>query len=111
MPIPLPWRAYIDGSDALHALWQEGSKAVIHGDPHVGNLFDPVPNLGMRTRFLDWGIISTGTPLRDVSYFMNLSLSLSLSLSIEDRRANEEALLRHYLDIWNSGSEFPLSFD
>ena len=98
-------RLYIDGSDALHALWQEGPKTVIHGDPHIGNLFDPVPNPGMRTGFLDWGIISTGTPLRDVSYFMNLSLS------IEDRRANEEALLRHYLDIWNSGSEFPLSFD
>ena len=98
-------RLYIDRPDALHALWQQGPKTVIHGDPHIGNLFDPVPDPGVRTGFLDWGIISTGTPLRDVSYFLNLSLS------IEDRRAHEEALLRHYLEIWNSGSEFPLSFD
>ena len=96
---------YIDAPDALHTLWQQGPQTLIHGDPHIGNLFDPEPQPGMRTGFLDWGIVSTGTPLRDVSYFLNLALS------VEDRRANEVALLRHYLDIWNSGSAIRISFD
>jgi aminoglycoside phosphotransferase (APT) family kinase protein len=96
---------YIRAADALHALWLEGPKTLIHGDPHIGNLFDPDPEPGERTGFLDWGIISSGTPLRDVSYF------LCQALSTEDRRANEAELLRHYLEIWNSGSGFPIGFE
>ena len=56
-------RLYIAKADALHALWQQGPTTVIHGDAHVGNLFDDHG----RTGFLDWGIVSLGTPLRDVS--------------------------------------------
>jgi aminoglycoside phosphotransferase (APT) family kinase protein len=79
---------YIDHSDVLHALWQEGPSTVIHGDPHIGNLFDDHGRAG----FLDWGIINVSTPMRDVSYFLNMSMS------IEDRRRNERELLRHYLE-------------
>ena len=74
---------------------------VIHGDPHIGNLFDDHG----RTGFLDWGIISTGTPLRDVSYFLNVGLSIA------DRQAHERALLRHYLDIWNASAPSPIGLD
>jgi hypothetical protein len=79
---------YIDHSDVLHALWQEGPSTVIHGDPHIGTLFDDHGRAG----FLDWGIINVSTPMRDVSYFLNMSMS------IEDRRRNERELLRHYLE-------------
>jgi hypothetical protein len=92
---------YLEQADALHALWQEGPTTVIHGDPHLGNVFD---DRGV-TGFLDWGITSTGTPLRDVSYF------LALALDIEDRRTHERDLLRHYLDIHNRRSDTPLDFD
>ena len=49
---------YIDDMDALQALWHEGPTTVLHGDPHIGNLFD---DRG-RTGFLDWGLINVGTP-------------------------------------------------
>jgi hypothetical protein len=94
-------QCYIEAPDALHALWQEGPTTVIHGDPHIGNLFHDQG----RTGFLDWGIISTGTPLRDVSYFLNVALS------IEDRRGHQEALLRRYLELWNEGAAHSISLD
>ncbi len=92
---------YVAQPDALHALWQDGPTTVIHGDPHLGNLFD---DRG-RTGFLDWGIVSTGPPLRDASYF------LCMALGIEDRRAHERALLRHYLEVCAAGGGPAPSFD
>lgn len=81
-------RLYIDYQPALHALWTAGPSTVIHGDTHIGNLFFDHG----RTGFLDWGMIVVSTPLRDVSYF------LQMSLSVEDRRKEERRLLGHYLD-------------
>ena len=78
---------YIDHQGALHALWAAGPSTVIHGDTHIGNLFF---DRG-RTGFLDWGLIVVSTPLRDVSYF------LQMSLSVEDRRKEDRRLLGHYL--------------
>jgi hypothetical protein len=92
---------YIDHCDALQAIWQEGPKTVIHGDPHIGNLFVD----GDRTGFLDWGIIRVSTPLRDVSYFM------TMGMSIEDRRAHERDLLRHYLAALEAKGGPAISFD
>lgn len=92
---------YIERFDALHALWDEGSKTVIHGDPHIGNLFDD----NGRTGFLDWGIIHLGTPLRDVSYL------LTMALGIEERRAHERALWRHYLEARVSLGGRDIGFD
>jgi hypothetical protein len=92
---------YIAKADELHALWQQGPRTVIHGDAHIGNLFD---DRG-RTGFLDWGIISLGAPLRDVSYF------LAMALSIEDRRRHERELLRHYLDVRRAGAGAPIDFE
>ena len=87
--------------DALQDLWHRGPQTVIHGDPHIGNLFFD----GDRVGFLDWGIINVNTPMRDVSYF------LTMSLSVEDRRSAERDLLSHYLDVWNAGGGAPLSWD
>jgi aminoglycoside phosphotransferase (APT) family kinase protein len=93
---------YIDHDVALSHLWLDGPTTVIHGDPHIGNLFID----SGRTGFLDWGLITLSTPLRDVSYFINMAMS------IEDRRAHEVDLLRHYLDVKDaSKTTQPFTFD
>jgi hypothetical protein len=80
---------YIANPVELKRLWANGPgpATVVHGDTHIGNLFDD----GGRTGFLDWGVINVTTPLRDASYF------ITMALQIEDRRAHERDLLRHYL--------------
>jgi phosphotransferase family enzyme len=92
---------YISHGEALEALWRRGPTTVVHGDPHIGNLFDDHG----RTGFLDWGLIKVFSPMRDVSYF------LAMGLSIDDRRQHESALLRQYLDARSAGGGAPISFD
>ncbi len=87
--------------DALQDLWHRGPQTVIHGDPHIGNLFFDNGRVG----FLDWGIINVNTPIRDVSYF------LTMSLTVTDRRRLERDLLTHWLSIWNAGGGEPISWD
>ena len=67
---------YIERGDELQALWHSGPNTVIHGDPHLGNLFDDHG----RTGFLDWGIVNVSSPMRDASYF------LTMAMGIDDRR-------------------------
>jgi hypothetical protein len=93
--------AYIARPRELHALWEQGPSTVLHGDPHLGNLFLDRDRVG----FLDWGLVSVGNPLRDVSYF------LAMALSIEDRRAHERELLRHYLEFCRANGRAWASFD
>ena len=92
---------YIEHHDELQGLWHEGPHTIIHGDPHIGNLFVDDGRVG----FLDWGIININTPMRDVSYF------LTMGMGIEDRRKHETDLLRHYLDLRNATSSQPITFD
>ena len=92
---------YIERGDELQALWHSGPSTVIHGDPHLGNLFDDHG----RTGFLDWGIVNVSSPMRDASYF------LTMAMGIDDRRAHEETLLRHYLEVHNAIAATPISFD
>jgi hypothetical protein len=88
---------YIADSDALIALWEHGPQTLIHGDTHIGNLFIDDGRVG----FLDWGLLNISTPMRDVSYF------LTMSMLADERRKHERDLLQHYLDIRRSlgGSE------
>lgn len=92
---------YIENGEALHDIWQRGPQTVIHGDTHIGNLFDDAG----RTGFLDWGIVNLSTPLRDVSYF------LTMALDIEDRRQHERDLWRHYLGVRRASGLTPISFE
>lgn len=92
---------YIQNPAAIHAVWDGQPKTVIHGDAHIGNLFFDQGRIG----FLDWGIINLNTPLRDVSYF------LSMSLSVEDRRKHERELLKHYLDLRKAHGGSEIGFD
>jgi aminoglycoside phosphotransferase (APT) family kinase protein len=93
---------YIEKQAAIHAVWSGGGpRTVIHGDTHVGNLFDDHG----RTGFLDWGLVVVSTPLRDVSYFLNMSLS------VEDRRAYDRELIRHYLEVRRALGGISIDFD
>lgn len=80
-------RLYNERRVELQALWREGPSTIVHGDTHIGNVFDDHG----RTGFLDWGMIMVSTPMRDVSFF------LTMAMDIDDRRAHEHGLLRHYL--------------
>lgn len=92
---------YADHGEAIEALWDEGPQTLIHGDAHIGNLFLD----GDRVGFLDWGMARIGTPLRDVSFF------LTMGVESEDRRRDERALLRHYLDVRRALGGSTIPFD
>jgi len=65
-----------------------GPRTLMHGDPHLGNLFLDGQTVG----FLDWACVCRGPGLRDVAYLLCASVETDL------RRAEEEALLRGYLE-------------
>jgi Phosphotransferase enzyme family len=74
---------------ALSAGDSTSQKCVIHGDPHLGNLFLDAAG---RPCLLDWQLVQRGMWYVDVGYH------IASTLTVEDRRASERALLRHYLD-------------
>jgi aminoglycoside phosphotransferase (APT) family kinase protein len=65
----------------------EGTHTLIHGDPHLGNLFID----GGRVGFLDWAMVDRRTGMRDVGYV------LGNSIPTEVRRAHEVDWIAHYL--------------
>ncbi|ADP82443.1 phosphotransferase [Pseudofrankia inefficax] len=67
---------------------------VIHGDPHVGNLYLDAAG---RPSFLDWQLVQRGPWYVDVGYH------LASALSVADRRRHEDDLLRHYLERLRAG--------
>jgi hypothetical protein len=92
---------YMADPAAVVGLWQSGPQTLIHGDAHVGNVFID----GSRVGFLDWGLTTIMSPLRDVGYF------LSMAMTTEDRRAAERDLVRHYLGVRDSLGGAPIGFD
>jgi Phosphotransferase enzyme family len=85
----------------LDELWNAGPQTYIHGDTHIGNVFLDGPRVG----FLDWGLSRVSTPLRDVSYF------LTMTLDPEERRRSERDLLRHYTGALRAARGADLGFD
>jgi aminoglycoside phosphotransferase (APT) family kinase protein len=79
---------YVEHHAAMDDLWNAGSPTYVHGDPHIGNVFLD----GERVGFLDWGLSRVATPLRDVSYF------LTMTVDPDERRRAERDLWRVYLD-------------
>jgi aminoglycoside phosphotransferase (APT) family kinase protein len=64
---------------------------VLHGDAHVGNVFiDRTVDPG-RLGLFDWGLMTVGSPMRDVSYFITMTLDPAT------RAAHERELLDAYL--------------
>lgn len=84
---------------AMHLAAAVPPTCVIHADTHSGNVYVDADG---RASFLDWQVTQRGNWSIDVSYH------LSTVLAVEDRRAHEEALLRHYLDeLANHGAPAP----
>jgi hypothetical protein len=75
---------------------------VIHGDPHVGNVY--LDGDG-RPSFLDWQLVQRGPYCVDVGYH------LASCLTVDDRRRHEGDLLRHYLAELRAGGVEAPSFD
>jgi hypothetical protein len=78
----------VGGIRSAWALKRQGPQSLIHGDPHVGNHFFDATGAGL----LDWQLHTSGHWASDVVY------AVASSMEIEDRRAHEQELLRHYLD-------------
>ena len=83
---------YAERSRDVMRLYREGERTLVHGDPHLGNLFVDTVN-GDRTGFLDWAVIAHAPGVRDVAYV------LSASTPTDVRRAHEDALLFRYREI------------
>lgn len=92
---------YADHHAELDRLWSAGPATFVHGDPHIGNLFLD----GDRVGFLDWGMCTIGSPLKEVSYF------LTMGVEPDDRRVMQRELLQHYLDVRRDLGGVAISFD
>ncbi len=73
---------------ALERYWASGPQCLIHGDPHAGNIYfvDGQPG------FFDWQVVQRHQGIRDLAYFLVLSLETSV------RRDHERSIVRHYLE-------------
>ena len=80
---------YVEQAPAIAGLLGAGPPTLIHGDPHLGNLFLDDDQAG----FFDWGMVWRATGVRDVAYV------LGNSTRVEVRRAHERDWLRHYVDV------------
>ena len=92
---------YVEHHARLDELWNAGPQTYIHGDAHIGNVFLDRGRVG----FLDWGLSRVSTPLRDVSYF------LTMTVDPEERRQSERDLLRLYLDALRTAGGADIAFD
>ena len=92
---------YVEHHQRINMIWNRGPQTLVHGDPHIGNVFLE----GRRVGFLDWGLCRVSTPLRDVSYF------LTMTVDPEERRRSERDLLRLYLGALRSAGGAEISFD
>lgn len=70
---------YVEHTAAVLDAWDEGERTLVHGDPHIGNLFDDGPDVGL----LDWAMTSRSPGVRDVAYFCCGSLPPPLRREIE----------------------------
>ncbi|HEV7523738.1 MAG TPA: aminoglycoside phosphotransferase family protein [Acidimicrobiia bacterium] len=89
---------YLARNDDIVALWNSGPRTLVHGDPHLGNLYvdghlDESLGRGNGTGFLDWAMIGRSPGLRDVAY------TLCNSIPAAVRAADERALLARYCEI------------
>jgi hypothetical protein len=92
---------YIERGAVLFDLWTRGPKTIIHGDTHIGNVFFDHGRVG----FLDWGIINVNTPMREVSYFLNMAMDIG------ERRAHQTDLIVHYLEARRAFGATEIGFD
>ena len=73
---------------ALERYWAAGPLTMIHGDSHVGNAYF----VGREAGFFDWQVTQWHQGVRDLAYF------LVLSVDIELRRLHERELFERYCE-------------
>jgi hypothetical protein len=81
-------RLYTEAAPGIAALYSQGPPTLVHGDPHLGNLFLD----GDRPGFYDWGMVMRRTGMWDVAYV------LCNGLPPEVRRAHEHEWIASYRD-------------
>ena len=86
-PVPAGARFLIERHADVERALAGGPSTLLHGDPHLGNLYFD----GAVPGFLDWQVVRKGSGLRDVVYFMVLSMDTEL------RRAHQDDLVKLYL--------------
>ncbi|MBL0925648.1 MAG: phosphotransferase [Sphingomonadaceae bacterium] len=81
--------------------WDAGPQTLIHGDCHLSNwyMLDGEPCLA------DWQVVQRGQGIRDVSFFM------IMSLSVDDRRRHESELLGLYVKCLNDAGIHEATLD
>jgi len=92
---------YVEHHAWFDHIWHAGPATYIHGDTHIGNVYLDDGRVG----FLDWGLSRVSTHLRDVSYFM------TMSIDVDERRAHERDLLQGYLDALRGAGGVDIAFD
>jgi aminoglycoside phosphotransferase (APT) family kinase protein len=88
--------------EAMRRTAERPLTCVIHGDTHSGNSYRDAEG---RSCWFDWQVVQRGHWSVDVAYH------LATVLTIEDRRAHEADLLRHYLGELESGGGPAPGFD
>ena len=79
-------RLYTEAAPGISALYATGPQTLVHGDPHLGNLFVDDGRPG----FYDWGMVMRRTGMWDIAYV------LCNGLPPEVRRAHEREWLASY---------------
>jgi hypothetical protein len=80
---------YLSHVPAIVGLWNSGPRTLVHGDPHLGNIFVDTHD-GDRSGFLDWALLGRSPGLRDVAYVT------CNSIPREVRASKERDWLRRY---------------
>jgi hypothetical protein len=83
------WGDVFDAAVSVLERDQSRPQALLHGDPHAGNIYRTAEG---RVGFCDWQAVARGSWAHDVTY------AIHTSLAVEDRRAWEHDLLALYLD-------------
>ena len=83
---------YLSRADDIAVLWNSGPRTLVHGDPHLGNLFVD-ERAGSRTGFLDWAMVGRSPGLRDVAYVLCNSIPQAV------REHDERDLIEHYCEL------------
>ena len=80
---------YVARTPEVAAVLASGPPTLVHGDPHLGNLFLD----GATAGFFDWGMVWRATGVRDFAYV------LGNSTPTEVRRTHEREWLQQYLGV------------
>ena len=91
---------YLPRAERIPSLLAQGPRTLVHGDPHLGNMFAD----GVTPGLLDWAMIGCAPGLRDVAYFLGGSVPTEL------RRAHERRLVERYCERL-AGSDITLDAD